>query len=201
MSSRSSRMIVWLVTLAAIGIFCGTLASALFFAGRGEIDAPWLAKNAPAAHAPSATLPARLIVPAIDIDADVQHVGVKADGSMGTPSNFTDVAWYKYGTIPGQRGSAVIDGHVDNGLSLPGVFKRLGELEIGDDVYVEQKNGSKMRFVVVDIKHFPYDEAPRELIFGRSDAVRLNLVTCEGDWIRQQKTDSERLVAFTELAP
>ena len=137
----------------------------------------------------------------MDIDADVQHVGVKADGSMGTPSNFTDVAWYKYGTIPGQRGSAVIDGHVDNGLSLPGVFKRLGELEIGDDVYVEQKNGSKMRFVVVDIKHFPYDEAPRELIFGRSDAVRLNLVTCEGDWIRQQKTYSERLVVFTELAP
>lgn len=200
MVRASLQKIIVTVTIIATGVLVWTLADAFFVAPGGEIDAPWLAKNAPAAHAPSTALPARLIIPAIDIDADVQHVGIKADGSMSTPSNFTDVGWYKYGTIPGQTGSAVIDGHVDNGLSLAGVFKHLVELKVGDDVYVDQKDGSKLHFIVVDIKSFPYDKAPSELIFGRSDAARLNLITCKGDWIKDEKTYAERLVVFTKLA-
>src|SRR3989338_5323252 len=147
----------------------------------------------------SSSLPARLVIPALHVDASVQKVGVKADGNMATPSNFSDVAWYKHGTVPGQLGSAVISGHVDNGLALAGVFKHLPEIQIGDDVYVEQQDGNRLHFVVEAIEGYPYKDAPAEKIFAHNDAARLNLVTCEGVWVKSEKTYDRRLVVYTKL--
>src|SRR6185503_17165796 len=108
--------------------------------------------------------------------------------NMGTPSNFTDVAWYKYGTVPGQVGSAVIDGHVDNGLALAGVFKHLTDIKNGADVYVITKEGTKIHFVVQDIQSYPYKSVPTTLLFNQKDRARLNLVTCAGTWVPGDKT-------------
>src|SRR5262249_51609088 len=127
---------IGIITLAAVVIFAWTAVHALFYAP-DETFAP----SGAAVVAPTSSDPARLIIPSLSIDANVQYVGVKKDGSMGTPDNFTDVAWYRYGTIPGQLGSAVIDGHVDNGLALAGVFKHLQDIKVGDDVYVGTKDG------------------------------------------------------------
>ena len=46
--------------------------------------------------------------PALGIDAFVRHVGVNAQGDMATPGNFTDVGWYKYGTIKIGNGTTSI---------------------------------------------------------------------------------------------
>ena len=97
-------------------------------------------------------MPERLIIPKLSIHALVHPVGIRADGTMGVPSNFTDVAWYKYGPAPGEKGSAVIDGHVDNALALPGVFKHLSELAPGDDVYVETASSTEVHFIVTDVE-------------------------------------------------
>jgi sortase A len=199
MRSNIFRGIIALITIGAIGVFSWTLIHAVLFAPEIEVQNPWLASQAPIAHAPSSSLPARLIIPALHIDASVQQVGLTARGDMGIPSNFTDVAWYKYGTIPGQVGSAVIDGHVDNGLALAGVFKHLNDLKIGDDVYVEQKDGSKIHFAVVDIESYPYKDAPSGIIFNQIDAARLNLITCQGTWVPVGRTYDQRLVVFTKL--
>lgn len=187
------------ITIVAIAVFVWTLAQALFFLPTGEVDNPWLSAKAPAAHAESTSLPDRLVIPSLGIDAHVREVGVKADGSMATPGSFVDVGWYKYGTIPGQIGSAVIDGHVDNALSLAGVFKHLEDIKKGDDVYIVQKDGSRIHFRVVDIKRYPYNDAPLEKIFAQNDAARLNLITCTGDWLKSDQTYNERLVVFTQL--
>lgn len=190
-----------ITVVIAAGVFSWTLVHATLFAPDAEVDNPTLAASAPIAHAPSASLPARLMIPSLHIDAAVQQVGLRADKSMGIPSNFSDVAWYKYGIIPGQVGSAAIDGHVDNGLSLPGVFKHLGDLKIGDDVYVQQEGGAKIHFVVDDIQSYPYKNVPTDYIFNRSDAARLTLITCEGTWVKADKTYDQRLVVYTKLVP
>lgn len=199
--NRTISYIAGVVTVVASIIFVGTLVHALWYAPDGEVAAPGLAATAPARELPPEQMPARLQIPALDIDANVQYVGVKANGSMGTPNNFTDVAWYKYGTVPGQLGSAVIDGHVDNGLSLPGVFKHLSNIKIGDDVYVVTKEGTRLHFIVQNIAHYPYKSVPTDQIFNPKDNARLNLITCEGNWVGADKTYDERLVVYTVLAP
>jgi len=149
------------------------------------------------AHADS---PVRLIIPSLNINASVQYVGVNAEGNMRAPSNFTDVAWYEYGAAPGEIGSAVIDGHVDNGLGLNGVFKHLNSLAVGDDIYVVARSGARLHFVVSDVELYPYNAAPSDLIFSRADAAWLNLITCDGAWVSGQRTYDHRLVVFAKLA-
>lgn len=144
-------------------------------------------------------LPERLSIPEIGVNAAVQHVGLTKKGNMANPSNFTDVAWYKFGPVPGTLGSAVMAGHLDNALALDGVFKKLNELEIGDEVYVTAEDGTKLRFKVTDAQVYPYDNAPLEKIFNAKDAKRLNLITCAGIWLKAEKTYSERLVVYAEL--
>lgn len=186
------------VAVSAI-IFITTLVHATFYAPETEV-APPPSLAAAAAEVPSAVKPARLQIPALGIDAKVQMAGINAQGNMMAPSNFTDVAWYKYGTVPGHTGSAVIDGHVDNGLSLAGVFKHLGDIKLGDDVYVVDQNGAQLHFRVVDIKIYPYTADISSDLFGKTDAARLNLITCTGTWVSGQRTYNERLVVYTELA-
>ncbi|CAN5116954.1 hypothetical protein BH11PAT3_BH11PAT3_3130 [soil metagenome] len=149
---------------------------------------------------PASTLPKRLIIPSLNIDANVQYVTINAKGNMGTPNNFTDVSWYKPGTEPGKVGSAVMAGHVDNGLSLAGVFKKLDTIQVGDDVFVQQASGAKLHFKVEKVTSYPYTEVPVVSIFTSQDgSKRLNLITCVGAWVPGQKTYDRRLVVYTKL--
>ena len=145
-------------------------------------------------------LPVRLMIPAIAVDATVQYVGIDSNGTgdMDVPSNFTDVGWYKYGVRPGQSGSAVIAGHV-NGEGIPeAVFHDLSTLQIGDEVFVIQADGSDEVFRVVKIAEYPYD-APTEEVFESIDGkVRLNLITCSGQWLPVVNMYDTRTVVFTE---
>lgn len=138
--------------------------------------------------------PKRLIIPGLGIDAAVEKVGVTPKGTMGTPSNFSNVAWYRYGAMPGQRGSAVIDGHVDNGLSLPGVFKHLGKIPMGSEIWVEREDGSRLRFKVTDVSTYANEDVPVHDIFNRSDDSYLRMITCTGRWDNVEETYDQRIV-------
>jgi sortase (surface protein transpeptidase) len=196
--SRTLRILTASLAVVLGGIiFTTTLVHAVWYAPEQTHSLPSVQAQQRPVVAKEA--PARLIIPALGINANVQQVGVNATGAMGVPSNFTDVAWYRDGTTPGQLGSAVIDGHVDNGLGLDGVFKHLADIKIGDDVYVQTKAGTKLHFVVSDIESYPYHDVPTDKIFNPTDAQRLNLITCEGAWVSGGRTYDHRLVVYTTL--
>src|SRR3990167_10137466 len=56
--------------------------------------------------------PARLKIPSLGVNAAVETVGIKADGTMGTPKNFDNVGWYSPGSKPGEEGPAGVFGPV-----------------------------------------------------------------------------------------
>ncbi len=111
------KLFVMVITLAAGVVFMTTLVRATLYAPEVEVASTTLASLAPAREAAQGDLPRRLRIPSLTIDAFVRHVGINEKGNMATPGNFTDTGWYKYGTVPGFVGSAVIDGHVDNALA------------------------------------------------------------------------------------
>src|SRR6185369_5999302 len=39
--------------------------------------------------------PARLSIPKINVDANIEQVGITYKGNMSTPPNYVDVGWYK----------------------------------------------------------------------------------------------------------
>ncbi len=143
--------------------------------------------------------PARILIPSIGVDTTIQSVGLTDSGNMGIPSNFTEVAWYNRGVAPGMPGSAVIAGHVD-GRNVPeAIFYDLNKLTLGDVVKVIDKRGKILEFKVVNVVVYEHD-APTEDVFLSNDSKsRLNLITCSGDWIADQRLYTKRTVVFTEL--
>jgi LPXTG-site transpeptidase (sortase) family protein len=127
----------------------------------------------------------------------MQYVGITKSGKMATPNNFSDVGWFQYGTLPGDKGSAIIAGHVDNGLAFPAVFADLGNASVGDDVYVDTVGGSTLHFKVVNIKNYDA-EAKTEDIFNQNDGKYIKLITCAGTWSIVHRTHDQRVVVTAE---
>lgn len=156
-------------------------------------------KSTPASA--DATLPVRLSVPAIGINALIEQVGILPNGDMATPAQnpWVDSGWYSEGPRPGERGSAVIDGHLDRPGGYPAVFWNLRTIRVGDAVFVTKKDGKQLRFHVTRIAYYMPQNAPLQDIFGNRSSAFLNLITCAGDWIPNQHQTTLRLVVYTEL--
>jgi sortase A len=143
-------------------------------------------------------IPAQLSIPAIKVDAKVEHVGQLPDGQMDVPKDERNVGWYQPGAKPGERGNAVLAGHVDNKTG-PSVFFHLGDLEAGDLVTVTNEHGLAYDFEVNAVESYPRNNAPLEKVFGTSSKSSLNLITCTGTFDRDAGTHEERMVVYTTL--
>jgi sortase (surface protein transpeptidase) len=143
--------------------------------------------------------PVRIQIPALKVDTFVEQIGERADGSMATPTNPSQVAWYSYGAIPGENGNVVMAGHFDRIDGSPAVFWELAKLQRGDTVIVYDSTQTAYHYVVSDQQSYPYNKAPLAEIFGFDLVSRLNLITCRGSWDRNRQTYSQRLVVYTEL--
>ncbi|MBM7578280.1 class F sortase [Jeotgalibacillus terrae] len=142
--------------------------------------------------------PNRVTIPAIGVDAVVNPYGLDESGGMAVPDNGDEVAWFEPGFKPGQRGNAVLAGHVDS-EKAPAVFWDLKKLNPGDEITVTDSNGETLVFVVKDSVAYDTGEAPIEEIFGSSSEKGLNLITCTGYFDRGNGGYVERLVVYTEL--
>lgn len=183
------------------GVSLVTVVASVFFVFilYGSLASGYQIENSVSYSTPISA-PERLLIPVIGVDAKVQEVGLTKTNAMANPSNFTDVGWYKYGTIPGKKGSAVIGGHVDNAIALPGVFKHLENVKVDDEITIIDKTGNQIHFVISKIDVYNYDEAPAEEIFhDDSSASILRLITCGGMWLPDKKTYDKRIVVTATL--
>lgn len=141
-------------------------------------------------------LPLRLQIPTLQVDANIAYMGLTADGDMDVPPDLINVGWYKFGTKPGEQGSAVIAGHLEGTEDL-GVFINLNKLRSGDLINVRNDRGELVSFTVRETRTYKQDERPDE-IFNKTDGSHLNLITCSGIWDNAKKRYSHRFVVFAD---
>ncbi len=142
-------------------------------------------------------LPVRLLIPKIKVDAPVVYLGLTSGGDVAVPGSAGDVGWYKYGSLPGNNGSAVIDGHVVGSRGQRAVFADLNQLQKGDSLSVIDGQGRTATFVVRESRPYGQNDHPSE-VFKSADGAHLNLITCAGDWDVAQHRYLERLVVFAD---
>jgi sortase A len=141
--------------------------------------------------------PTSLEIPAIDLEAQVQHLGITENGEMAVPDNIEDVSWFSPGYQPGQNGRAVIAGHVD-GVDGPAIFWDLSKLELGDEVVVQDKDKSLI-FKVHTMESTPLDLADVSKVFGYTSSPELVLITCSGTYDFDRGTREERLIVYASI--
>ncbi|MGC9968606.1 MAG: sortase [Minisyncoccia bacterium] len=148
--------------------------------------------------------PVRLKIPKLNIDAGFQYNGLTPDGVIEIPSNIVDVGWFTGSARPGEKGVAVVTGHIaqirGGILTKPGVFGNLNELSAGDKLYVLNDKGESIAFVVRESRSYDPAADAADVFTSRDGGIHLNLITCEGIWNPARLSYSQRLVVFTDAA-
>jgi hypothetical protein len=156
------------------------------------------ARPATPAAEPDRPPPVRLTVPALGVDADVDAMGVQADGQMALPADVDRVGWYRFGPVPGADGSAVIAGHVDDREQGLGAMAPLREAAVGQEVQVQDGAGTTTRWRVVSRELIQKQVLPLDRLFARDGPPRLTLITCGGPFLPEFGSYRDNAVVVAE---
>ena len=171
---------------------------------RGAPSSPTPATSAapPTTSAPAAR-PVAVSIPAIDVHSALLALGSNPDGTLQVPQpgpDYDSAAWFDGSPRPGDRGPAVIEGHVDSARNGPSVFYSLGALKSGDRIQVARADGSTVAFEVYDVRVVPKDDFPTLEVYGNTDGPELRLITCGGPFDRSAGHYEDNVVVFARPA-
>ncbi|MEU0099909.1 class F sortase [Streptomyces sp. NPDC006267] len=141
----------------------------------------------------------RVKISAIDVDAPIIDVNLDANGWIDAPpaEDPNLAGWYQNGVSPGQRGTAVVVGHVDN-MSGPAVFYGLGSLRKGHRVEVTRYDGRVGIFEVYGVEVFSKNDFPGPRVYGDTGQAELRVITCGGGYSKAGGYDGN-VVVFARL--
>ncbi|MFA1543208.1 class F sortase [Actinomadura monticuli] len=186
------------VVLLAAGL---TLVGAGLRGPGGPPEPPaWAAAPRPVDHrAPvlPRSAPVRVAVPSIGVAAPLIRLGLDADGSVQVPPGDRpgEAGWYGDGPAPGERGAAVILGHVDSAKGAA-VFYDLGRLRPGNRIEVIRADGRVAVFTVESVERVAKDRFPTARVYGPLDHAGLRLVTCGGAFDRAERSYRDNVIVY-----
>ncbi|TJZ51139.1 class F sortase [Streptomyces piniterrae] len=168
--------------------------------GAGPAVARPAVPQVPAIPPLPASDPVRVTVPSAEIDAPLMGLGLAADGSLDVPPDATRnlAGWYKDGTAPGARGTALVAGHVDSHAG-PAVFYNLGSLRKNVPVEILRKDGRTAVFTVDAVEVYEGDNFPDDKVYGQADRPELRLITCGGGYDTDKQEYLGNVVVFAHL--
>ncbi|MFF0905519.1 UNVERIFIED_CONTAM: class F sortase [Kocuria sp. CPCC 205316] len=130
----------------------------------------------------TASAPVSVRIPAVGAESELLHLGLRPDGSLEVPPTHpgAPASWYTSSPTPGERGPAVLLGHVNATGGGPGVFAGLRGLAPGDTVEIARQDGSTAVFVVDRGEQYAKDAFPTRAVYGNTAGAELRLITCDG---------------------
>ncbi|MFE5541492.1 class F sortase [Streptomyces sp. NPDC056492] len=195
--ARRAAALAGAAALAAV-LATGCSASASSGAAGAAGAAP---ANATAASALPPSVPDRIEIPDIKVDAPLETVGLDAQGVMREPdfAKPDDAAWYKDGPTPGEAGAAAIVGHMDTPQAPKAVFFNLKTLKKDEKIEVHRTDGTTAVFAVDAVDTYKKDAFPTDKVYGDTHgSAQLRLITCGGDLTADRHWDSN-VVVFAHL--
>lgn len=195
--SRGAGLLAIVLVLLGIGIIgYGFRDDIAAVAGASDTSqAPGKAGRAMARSTPVA-----MSIPSIDVSSSLIPLGLNADQTVSVPpvSQPMQAGWYSKGPTPGERGSAVLLGHVD-GESKEGVFYRLKEVTPGTEILVRRQDGSTAKFVVYKVQRAPKTDFPTQEVYGDTGRPELRVVTCGGSFDHAAHSYRDNTIVYAAL--
>jgi len=147
------------------------------------------------------SLPVRICIPGISVNASIIQLGLNQDRSVQVPSlrNVGDAGWYKYSPEPGLNGPTIILGHIDSAKYGKGVFFYLGKLKGGDLVNIARADGAVATFRIDTVAEYPKKAFPTQKIYGDTAGPTIRLITCGGRFDASTGNYLDNIVAYGSL--
>ncbi|MEZ0114783.1 hypothetical protein ABH920_008818 [Catenulispora sp. EB89] len=154
--------------------------------------------DAPPILAPAT--PTRVRIPAINVDAPLMSLALDSTGRLAAPPERDRnlAGWYGDGTSPGDIGTAVIAGHVDNDQG-PAVFYALGALKPGAEVDVDRADGVTAVFTVDAVQAYDARAFPNDKVYGDAARAELRVITCGAGFDKRRYEYLGNVVVFAHL--
>jgi sortase (surface protein transpeptidase) len=146
----------------------------------------------------AASLPAKINIPDIGVDAQVEHLGLTAENAVDVPKSLWTTAWFNQSSRPGDKGPAMIVGH----YSAYGraVFANLKKLNVGQKIVITDDKGQQFTFAVTKKGDYPQAQVPMaELLGNKNSKPRLEIITCGGGYIKASRDFTNRTVITAEI--
>ncbi len=144
------------------------------------------------------SVPVTLRIPAIGLTVSLSTLGINPDGTVQVPTDYQQPGWFRLGPTPGQVGSSVILGHVDNHQG-PAVFFQIRSLVPGDQVDVTLADGVMAQFAVTSVAMYSKQDFPAQQVYGSHGSSALQLITCGGAFDTQTGSYLSNIVVYTSL--
>lgn len=147
--------------------------------------------------------PVKVEAPSLDIEGEIMIDGLGLDEGGGHAEPPVErpmlASWYNPGPRPGERGPAVVLGHVNGGGQL-GVFARLHQARIGTRFFVTREDGSKVTFEAYRVEQEVLKtEFPANEVYGRTEGAEIRLITCGGDLDRRAHRYLHNVIVWAKL--
>ncbi|MCL7490275.1 MULTISPECIES: class F sortase [Streptomyces] len=145
--------------------------------------------------------PKRVRIPQIAVDAPFTQLSIGSTGQLDAPpaADKNLVGWFKDGAAPGERGSAIIAGHVDTKTG-PAVFLQLESLKPGSTINITREDGVIATFKVDSVETFNKARFPSDRVYADASTAQLRVITCGGAYDRKVKDYVDNIVVFAHLA-
>ncbi|MFF7186977.1 class F sortase [Streptomyces sp. NPDC008222] len=152
-------------------------------------------------QAPPRSAPERLVIPQIGVDAPFTDLSLDASGHLKPPpaADRNLAGWYKDGVSPGERGTAIVAGHVDT-TTGPAVFVFLRFLRPGNTIDITRADGTTARFQVDSVETFSKAHFPDKRVYANAPSPQLRLITCGGSYNRTAHEYLANTVVFAHLS-
>ena len=140
-------------------------------------------------------------IPEIAVDAPFTQLSIGPTGQLDAPpaADKNLVGWFKDGAAPGERGSAIIAGHVDTKTG-PAVFLQLESLKPGSTINITREDGVIATFKVDSVETFNKARFPSDRVYADASTAQLRVITCGGAYDRKVKDYVDNIVVFAHLA-
>ncbi|WUH95185.1 class F sortase [Streptomyces sp. NBC_00433] len=218
---RPSRVLRWAVASVALGALM--IYNSVDSSGTGLPGPPASAAAPPtatartpataigpagtAAPAPTVGLPGlphsnptRLTIHSIAVNAPFTPLHLDAAGNLDAPpaADTNLVGWYAEGPTPGERGPAIVAGHVDTKTG-PAVFLLLRLLKPGATADITRADGTVATFTVDTVEMFSKGKFPDQRVYGPTPDPQLRIITCGGSYDRSKRDYTDNVVVFAHL--
>jgi sortase (surface protein transpeptidase) len=144
--------------------------------------------------------PVRIEIPVLDVNAPVMQLGQNPNGSVQVPplDDHNLAGWYDRTVMPGQDGTSVILGHVDNVTGVS-VFFYIKTLQPGDIVKVVRADGTAAAFSVDGTQKVAKATFPSGAIYGNTRYPELRLITCGGPFDSATGQYLDNIIVYSHL--
>lgn len=140
-------------------------------------------------------VPASVNIPSLNLNAQVEPVGIHTNGTVALTQDHRKVGWYKSSAPSGANSTVLLVGYR---FGETPIFSSIDQLHTGDVVELRNVGGESFWYQISSIDFYAAKDVPLAKLVTIDQGESLVLAGNSGDWDETKKEFSERIIVVAK---